>query len=71
MTTVSTARSREEDAVGRLRKRLQMRFGDRTAADVSSVVDRATRRFTTARIRDYVPLLVERISRDELSHRFE
>jgi len=69
--TMSTARSREEDAVSRLRKRLQMRFGDRTSADVSSVVDRATRRFTTARIREYVPLLVERISRDELNHRFE
>ena len=68
--TMSTARSREEDAVSRLRKRLQMRFGDRTSADVSSVVDRATRRFTTARIREYVPLLVERISRDELNHRF-
>jgi len=36
---------------------------------VQSTVDRAVRRFTTAHIRDYVPLFVERISRDELSNR--
>jgi hypothetical protein len=68
--TTSTARSHEDEAVGRLRKRLQARYSDRTPADVSGVVDRVTRRFATARIRDYVPLLIERISRDELDHRF-
>ena len=69
--TMPVAQSHEEEAVGRLRKRLQARFNERTPADVSSVVDRAARRFTTARIRDYVPLLIERISWDELNHRFE
>ena len=64
------AQSHEEEAVGRLRKRLEARYAERAPADVSSVVDRATRRFTAARIRDYVPLLIERISRDELNHRF-
>jgi len=63
--------SHEDEAVSRLRKRLQVRFSDRTPADVTSVVDRATRRFATARIRDYVPLLIERISWDELNHRFD
>ena len=61
----------EEEAIGRLRRRLQARFNERAPADVSSVVDRAERRFATARIRDYVPLLIERISWDELNHRFE
>lgn len=68
---VSAAQSHEEEAVGRLSQRLQARFSERAPADVAGVVDRATRRFTTARIRDYIPLLVERISRDELNHRFE
>ena len=71
MTIMSAAQNHEEEAVGRLRKRLQARFSERAPADVSGVVDRATRRFATARIREYIPLLVERISRDELNHRFE
>jgi hypothetical protein len=71
VTTNSAAQNHEEQAVGRLRKRLQARFSERAPADVSSVVDRVTRRFATARIRDYIPLLVERISRDELNHRFD
>jgi hypothetical protein len=59
----------EQEAIGRLRQRLQTAYRDRTAAEVLGVVDRAMGRFTTARIREYIPLLVERISRDELSHR--
>ena len=55
--------------VGRVGERLQKKFVDRGPAEVTSVVDRIARRFGQARIRDYVPILVERISRDELSHR--
>jgi hypothetical protein len=69
--TVITPRPQrhEQEAIGQLRQRLQTAYRDRSAADVRNVVDRAMGRFTTARIRDYIPLLVERISRDELSHR--
>lgn len=63
------SKSHEEQAIGRLRQRLQAVYGERSATEVQGTVDRAMGRFTTARIRDYVPLLVERISRDELSNR--
>jgi len=66
---VSTTQSYENQAVGRIRERLQARYSDWAPADVTGIVDRATRRFASARIRDYVPLLVERIARDELNHR--
>lgn len=57
-------------AIGEIKARLGARFSDRSPAEVARIVDEVTGRFTTARIREYVPLLVERISRDELSHRF-
>jgi hypothetical protein len=66
---MSTAQSSEIQAVGRMLERLQARYSSRDPADVAGIVDRATRRFASARIRGYVPLLVERISRDELDHR--
>lgn len=65
----SRSKSHEEQAIGRLRQRLQAAYGERSATEVQGAVDSAVRRFTTARIRDYVPLLVERISRDALSNR--
>ncbi len=61
--------SREERAIGQVRERLQARFSERSRADVAGIVDRAAKRFSGARIREYIPLLVERISRDELNHR--
>jgi hypothetical protein len=66
----SNPQAHEEQAIGQVRDRLQRRFSARSPAEVSGVVDKVTRRFTTARIRDYIPVLVERISRDELNHRF-
>ena len=60
---------REEAAIGRVSARLQARFSERSRTDVAGIVNRAASRFTDARIRDYIPLLVERISRDELNHR--
>jgi hypothetical protein len=68
MATPAT-QDREEAAIGRVRERLQTRFSERRGTDVAGVVSRAVALFTGARIRDYVPLLVERISRDELNHR--
>ena len=67
--TASQRDQHEEQAIGRLRQRLQIVYRERSAAEVQSTVDRALRRFATARIRDYVPLLVERIARDELGNR--
>lgn len=60
----------EEQAIGEVRERLRARFSERNPAEVTQVVDKVTRGFTTARVRDYIPVLVERISRDELNHRF-
>jgi hypothetical protein len=59
----------EEKALGQVSERLISRFEERNPAEVRGVVDRVVRRFGGARIREYIPLLVERISRDELSHR--
>jgi len=61
--------SQEEQAIGRVSDRMQKRFSERSPAEVRAVVARVTRRFAQARIREYIPLLVERISRDELDHR--
>lgn len=69
-TTTSQHDQHEEQAIGRLRQRLQIVYRERRATEVQSTVDRALRRFATARIRDYIRLLAERISRDELSNRF-
>jgi hypothetical protein len=63
-------RGQEEKALGRVRQRLLTRFSDRRPAEVEGVVNQVTDRFNGARVRDYVPVLVERISRDELNHRF-
>jgi hypothetical protein len=66
---VSETHDREEAAIGQVRARLQARFSERSRTDVTSIVNHAAARFADARIRDFIPLLVERISRDELDHR--
>jgi hypothetical protein len=68
--TESKPQGHEERAIEQVRDRLQTKFSGRSRADVAAIVDLVTRGFATARIRDFVPLLVERISRDELNHRF-
>jgi hypothetical protein len=59
----------EERALGEVKDRLRTRYAGRSPAEVSLVVDKATQRFATARIRNFVPVLVEHICRDELSRR--
>jgi hypothetical protein len=66
----SNPQAHEEQAIGEVRERLRARFSERNPAEVTGVVDRVAQGFTTARIRDFIPVLVERISRDELNHRF-
>jgi hypothetical protein len=68
--TASELHRHENQAIDRLRQRLEDVYVKRSPAEVRSTVDRAMRRFTNARVRDYIPLLVERISRDELGNRF-
>jgi hypothetical protein len=61
--------SQEDQAITRVGDRMQKRFSERSPAEVRAVVAQVAGRFTQARIREYIPLLVERISRDELGHR--
>lgn len=68
--TTTRQKALEERAINQVSERLRSRFSDRSRADVDSVVQTTARRFATARIRDFIPLLVERMSRDELNHRF-
>lgn len=56
---------RESVAVTQVRERL-VTESTHSAADVSAAVDRALRRFAGAPVRDFVPLLVERLARDDL-----
>lgn len=65
----SDLQATEDKAISEVKARLRVKFSDRNPGEVARVVDAVTRDFTFARVRDYVPLLVERISRDELSHR--
>ena len=59
----------EVRAIGEVRERLRSRYAGRSPKEISSVVDQAAAKFSTARIRDFVPILVERISKDELNRR--
>ena len=67
--TESRMQSHEDQAIREVSARLQIRFKERTGADVARVVNAVARRFATVPIRDFIPLLVERIARDELNHR--
>lgn len=59
---------REETAIREVTARLAKRFPDRPAAEIDTAVCSQYRRFTEARIRDFIPVLVERAARDDLAH---
>lgn len=63
-----TAQHREQTAIREVIARLAKRFPDRPAAEIDTAVSSQYRRFTDARIRDFIPVLVERAVRDDLSH---
>lgn len=63
-----TEQQREETAIREVTERLAKRFPDRPAADIDTAVSSQFRRFTDARIRDFIPVLVERAVRDDLAH---
>ncbi|HEV2639639.1 MAG TPA: hypothetical protein VGX23_31190 [Actinocrinis sp.] len=59
----------EEKALGEVKERLRARYAGRSPAEVSLVVDKTAAEFRSARIRDFVPVLVEHLSREELGRR--
>lgn len=63
------AREKENQAIALLRERLVRIYNRLPAEQVNTAIDRALYQFRAAPIRAYVPLMVERLARDELSHR--
>ena len=63
-----TEHDREETAIREVAARLAKRFPGRPAADIDTAVSSQYQRFSDARIRDFIPVLVERAVRDDLSH---
>ena len=56
----------EVKAVGEVTQRLAVSFPDVDVADVEHVVHRSYEQFRGRPIRDFVPVLVERMARDQL-----
>lgn len=56
----------EQVALAQVHERLSSRYADLPPDQVSSVIQGAHARFEASRIRDFVPLLVERRAREEL-----
>lgn len=58
----------EQRAVAEVVERLLKRFPTMPAQRVTNVVDSISATFREARIRDYIPILIEREARDHLAH---
>ncbi len=63
---VVLAPAEEVKAVGDVNQRLVMSFPDVNVADVQHAVHRPSEQFHGRPIRDFVPVLVERMARDQL-----
>ncbi len=60
-------RSIDEDrAVAEIAERLQERFPDRPAAEVIAAIDEARASFDGAKVRDFVPVLIEKEAKAHL-----
>lgn len=59
--------SNEQTAIDRLAERLTGMYPNLGADEVAAVVHQSHERFTDSRIRDYVPLFVERRARETLA----
>lgn len=57
----------EEQQMSEVLTRLVSQYPSRDPADIAHVVERAQQQFAASPIRDFVPLLVERRVRTELS----
>ena len=66
MTIVSPVASDEESRITDVIERLQRRFSAIDREAISRVVHEALREFDGAAVRDFVPILVEKHSRDVL-----
>ena len=64
MTTATV--EHEASAMRHIHERLITVYGRAATAAVSAAMDREIARFADAPIREYVPLLVERLTRDDL-----
>ena len=58
----------EEHEVAEITQRLAARFPPLTADAVATAVDEARHRFDDARVRDFVPVHIEREARARLDH---
>ena len=56
----------EREAIHRIIDRLRSRFPERRAEEVERAVYRAYATFQHSRIRDFIPILVERLAREDL-----
>ena len=63
------AKVSEMDQLGEVERRMVAKYPDLPQAQVSQVIAQAHNRFADSRIRDFVPLLVERRARTELSNK--
>lgn len=61
----------ERDMIDDVENRLVEKFAELPAARVSAAVDQAHARFAQSRIRDFVPLLVERRVTSELARHLD
>lgn len=59
----------ERAAIDEVYDRLRHRFGSLEGQEVGSVVYGVAEEFSEARVRDFVPVLVEHIARDRLASR--
>lgn len=60
-------RSIDEDrAVAEIAERLQERFPDRPAAEIIAAIDEARASFDGAKVRDFVPVLIEKEAKAHL-----
>ena len=56
----------EEKAIAEIVERLQERFPDKSDADIRDAVDKAMATFQSAKVRDFVPVLVEKEAKAHL-----
>lgn len=66
MTVTERVSAEERDRVAEVVQRLQGKFPDVAPDHVREAVSRAHRELDTARVRDFVPVLVEKRARDLL-----
>ena len=59
--------AREANDIVEVTRRLSTRYPDLPSATVQAAVDQAHQKFAGARIRDFVPVFVERTARDTLA----